>query len=42
MPAYEFIIVERRGAVSIITLNRPAVQNAWHLPMREEFEDALR
>lgn len=42
MPAHEFIIVERQGAVTVITLNRPAVQNAWHLPMREEFEQALR
>lgn len=42
MPVHEFIIVERRGVVSTITLNRPAVQNAWHLPMREEFEQALR
>ena len=42
MPAYQFIIVERQGAVATITLNRPAVQNAWHLPMREEFENALK
>jgi enoyl-CoA hydratase/carnithine racemase len=42
MAAHEFTIVERRGAVSMITLNRPHVQNAWHLAMREEFEQALR
>jgi len=42
MPRHEFIIVERQGAVATITLNRPAVQNAWHLPMREEFEHALK
>ena len=42
MPAHEFIIVERQGAVATITLNRPAVQNAWHLAMREEFEHALK
>lgn len=30
-----FILTERRGAVGIITLNRPEVLNAWNRPMRE-------
>jgi len=36
-----FILTERRGAVGIITLNRPDVLNAWHAPMRQELIDAL-
>lgn len=34
MPAY--ILTERRGAVGLITLNRPESFNAWHRPMRDE------
>jgi enoyl-CoA hydratase len=36
-----FVLTERRGAVSIVTLNRPEVFNAWHRPMREELMKAL-
>jgi enoyl-CoA hydratase len=36
-----FILTERRGAVAIVTLNRPEVFNAWHRPMREELMTAL-
>ena len=39
MPAY--ILTERRGAVAIITLNRPETFNAWHRPMRDELSEAI-
>ena len=38
---YEFIEFARDGEVGIITLNRPAVLNAWHQPMRDELEQCL-
>lgn len=38
----EFIITKRRGAIAVVTLNRPEVLNAWHRPMREELVAALR
>jgi enoyl-CoA hydratase/carnithine racemase len=37
----DFVLTERRGAVGIITLNRPDVLNAWHRPMRQELMAAL-
>lgn len=37
----EFILVERRGAVGVVTLNRPDVLNAWHKPMRDELVEAF-
>lgn len=37
----DFILRETRGAVAIITLNRPEVLNAWHAPMREALVQAL-
>ena len=37
----EFLLVERRGVVGIITLNRPGALNAWHRPMRQELMAAL-
>ncbi len=39
MPA--FILTDRRGAVGVVTLNRPTVLNAWHREMREELKLAL-
>jgi len=39
MPAY--ILADRKGAVGIITLNRPETFNAWHRPMREELVEAI-
>ncbi|SCX91019.1 enoyl-CoA hydratase/isomerase family protein [Microvirga guangxiensis] len=37
----EFILSEKRGAVGIITLNRPQVLNAWNTAMREELTATL-
>jgi len=38
----QFILVEHRDAVGIVTLNRPQVLNAWHRPMLEEFIASLQ
>lgn len=35
------IVLEIQGPVAVITLNRPAVLNAWTTPMRNEIIDAL-
>lgn len=35
------ILLETRGSVAIITLNRPTKLNAWTTPMRNEIIDAL-
>ena len=40
-PLSRFINVRRVGAVEIVTLNRPEVMNAWHMPMRNELLKAL-
>jgi enoyl-CoA hydratase/carnithine racemase len=37
----DFILRDTRGAVAILTLNRPEVLNAWHAPMREMLVAAL-
>jgi len=37
----QFILTERKGAVAIITLDRPDYLNAWHSPMRDELVAAL-
>jgi enoyl-CoA hydratase/carnithine racemase len=37
----DFILRDTRGAVAVITLNRPEVLNAWHSPMREALVSAL-
>lgn len=37
----DFILREARGAISIITLNRPEVLNAWHAAMRADLVAAL-
>lgn len=37
----DFILRETRGAVAIITLNRPEVLNAWHAEMRSALVEAL-
>ncbi len=38
---YKFIKIQRVGAVEVITLHRPQVMNAWHMPMRNELLKAL-
>ena len=40
-PNYETILYERRGRVSLITLNRPEKLNAWNPRMEGEFIDAV-
>jgi len=39
---YASIIVERAGAVGIVTLNRPEVLNAINIRMRAELADAMK
>ena len=41
MPNYEHILYENRGAVALITLNRPERLNAWTATMENEFIDAI-
>jgi len=36
---YEFVLVERRGHVLEITMNRPEVRNALHPPAHEELDE---
>ena len=38
---YEFITLDRRDGIATLTLNRPAILNAWHGTMREEVRAAL-
>ena len=40
--SYEFLKLDRHGAISVLTLNRPDVMNAWNAKMREELRDAVR
>jgi enoyl-CoA hydratase/carnithine racemase len=37
----EFVLSERRGAVGVVTLNRPQVLNAWNAAMRDELTAIL-
>ena len=37
----DFILRETRGAVAVITLNRPEILNAWHMKMRAALVEAL-
>ena len=39
--AYEFIQVEKKEHLNVITLNRPEVMNSLHLPMLQEMDQAL-
>ena len=39
--AYEHILVEREGPITIVTLNRPQVYNALHKPSHFELEKAF-
>lgn len=38
---HEYLIIERRNNIGVITLNRPEVLNAWHSAMRRELTSAL-
>ncbi|MBT7758401.1 MAG: enoyl-CoA hydratase/isomerase family protein [Rhodospirillaceae bacterium] len=38
---YQTILFEQRGAVGLITLNRPEKMNAWTYDMRDELLDAM-
>jgi enoyl-CoA hydratase len=40
-PGYQNILVERRGAVGIVTLNRPAALNALNAALIGELAAAL-
>jgi len=37
-----FVDISRHQSVSILTLRRPDVMNAWHLPMRREILEVLK
>jgi short chain enoyl-CoA hydratase (EC 4.2.1.17) len=39
--SYEFIRVEKKGHLTIITMNRPEVMNALHPPTSKELDDAF-
>lgn len=39
---YKFILLERRGAIATVILNRPEKRNAWHAAMRTEVARILR
>jgi enoyl-CoA hydratase/carnithine racemase len=40
--SYEFLKLDQHGPVSVLTLNRPDVMNAWNAKMRGELRDAVR
>lgn len=37
----DFVLLEHRNGVAIVTLNRPEVLNAWHAPMRQKLVATL-
>ena len=39
--SYEFIKVEKKDHITIITINRPEVMNALHPPACKEMDDAF-
>ena len=39
--SYETILVEQRGAVTLITLNRPQALNSFNGELRREFKEVL-
>lgn len=39
---YQYIALQSIEAVTVLTLNRPEVLNAWHAPMRSEIAQAMR
>ncbi len=38
---YENVLIEQRGSVTVLTLNRPERLNAWNNPMMFELKDAV-
>jgi enoyl-CoA hydratase len=40
--SFEFVQLERRDGIAVMTLNRPEALNAWNAKMREEMRDAVR
>ncbi|MGE5146215.1 MAG: enoyl-CoA hydratase/isomerase family protein [Candidatus Eiseniibacteriota bacterium] len=40
--SYEFLKLDKHGPISVLTLDRPEVMNAWNTKMREEMRDAVR
>ena len=41
MPDGEEVLVEQRGAVQLLTFNRPEVLNAWTPPMQRRYFELL-
>ncbi len=39
--SYEFLLVERQGPITILTLNRPERLSAWNMQMRQEMRAAV-
>ncbi len=38
---YEFLLLERQGPITVLTLNRPERLNAWNMHMRQEMRAAV-
>lgn len=41
MTAYEFVQIDRRGAIAVLMLNRPENLNSWNAAMRAEMQSAV-
>lgn len=42
MAPYQFVKLERRESVAVLTLNRPDTLNSWNAQMRAEMQSAIR
>ncbi len=40
--SYEFLKLQKDGAIAVLTLNRPDTLNSWNQKMRDELRDAVR